>query len=439
MYYFRRKAYDSAIIYFKDVLDQVREHADGARRRRCGWSRRTRRSSTRTTPRSMCAQLRAALPERPRRRASVCQGVPMRRRGEAGLGPTAPSSRSRRQTADALTRADRAPRGELRSPAQRPSAGRRRRVRRAVSRSPRLHSRGRPAAQGRAGRGDRGAAVGDDAAARRRRSALRGRARSKSTGAGYLTRLTHWRTLAGRWPRRSCSGSSAPTSLRLVRQVARAGANRRSSRRSSCCSGRATRPNLAAMPGAPQSAGDAAHRHLVDRDSRARAGRASRFEGSCRTPSPRSSRPSGCTDRGLHAQASHQRRLRNAPRARTEEDPADRRRDQRAVRSAARRLRGGAARPDGEVPRASFASGPASSRRASPTLKEQKRAASDPAERERIDAELSGADGRGGAEGELREEIADVLDEILPEAFATVREGARRLARHDGRWSPATS
>jgi preprotein translocase subunit SecA len=61
------------------------------------------------------------------------------------------------------------------------------------------------------------------------------------------------------------------------------------------------------------------------------------------------------------------------------------------------------------------------------SLKEQKRSASDPVERERIDTELSGADGRGGAEGKLRREIADVLDEILPEAFATVREGARRL------------
>ena len=60
-------------------------------------------------------------------------------------------------------------------------------------------------------------------------------------------------------------------------------------------------------------------------------------------------------------------------------------------------------------------------------LKEQKHSASDPAERDRIDAALSGADGRGGAEGELRTAIAEVLDEILPEAFATVREGARRL------------
>ena len=60
-------------------------------------------------------------------------------------------------------------------------------------------------------------------------------------------------------------------------------------------------------------------------------------------------------------------------------------------------------------------------------LKEQKRTASDPVERDRIDAELTGADGRGGAETALRQEIADVLDELLPEAFATVREGARRL------------
>src|SRR6478672_12445657 len=57
-------------------------------------------------------------------------------------------------------------------------------------------------------------------------------------------------------------------------------------------------------------------------------------------------------------------------------------------------------------------------------LKDAKRNATDPAERERIDADLSGSDGRGGAEGELRKELAELLDEILPEAFATVREGA---------------
>src|SRR5687767_6698864 len=60
-------------------------------------------------------------------------------------------------------------------------------------------------------------------------------------------------------------------------------------------------------------------------------------------------------------------------------------------------------------------------------LKEQKRIAKDPAEREKIDNELGGADGRGGLEARLREVIRDTLDEILPEAFATVREAARRL------------
>ena len=60
-------------------------------------------------------------------------------------------------------------------------------------------------------------------------------------------------------------------------------------------------------------------------------------------------------------------------------------------------------------------------------LKDRKRDAADAAERDRIDDELNGADGRGGAEGALRKAIADALDEILPEAFATVREACRRL------------
>jgi preprotein translocase subunit SecA len=60
-------------------------------------------------------------------------------------------------------------------------------------------------------------------------------------------------------------------------------------------------------------------------------------------------------------------------------------------------------------------------------LGNRKRVAADPAEREELDNELSGVDGRGGVEAELRKAIADVLDELLPEAFATVREAARRL------------
>jgi preprotein translocase subunit SecA len=60
-------------------------------------------------------------------------------------------------------------------------------------------------------------------------------------------------------------------------------------------------------------------------------------------------------------------------------------------------------------------------------LRNRKRVATDPAEREEIDNELSGVDGRGGVESELRAALAEVLDELLPEAFATVREAARRL------------
>jgi preprotein translocase subunit SecA len=60
-------------------------------------------------------------------------------------------------------------------------------------------------------------------------------------------------------------------------------------------------------------------------------------------------------------------------------------------------------------------------------LRERKRTAADASEREAIDNELEGADGRGGLEGELRQIIAETLDEILPEAFATVKEACRRL------------
>src|SRR5438270_2590411 len=60
-------------------------------------------------------------------------------------------------------------------------------------------------------------------------------------------------------------------------------------------------------------------------------------------------------------------------------------------------------------------------------LKERKRGTSDPGARDAIDNELSGVDGRGGVEQELREATARVLDELLPEAFATVREATRRL------------
>ena len=60
-------------------------------------------------------------------------------------------------------------------------------------------------------------------------------------------------------------------------------------------------------------------------------------------------------------------------------------------------------------------------------LKQQKHDTADVAAREAIDLQLVGADGQGGLERQYRSELAEVLDEILPEAFATVREAARRL------------
>ena len=74
--------------------------------------------------------------------------------------------------------------------------------------------------------------------------------------------------------------------------------------------------------------------------------------------------------------------------------------------------------------------------------KEKKKHTADAAERAAIDDALTGEDGRGGVEGELRERLAEVLEDILPEAFATVREAARRLVGttvrvtdHDIEWN----
>ncbi|MBP7550497.1 MAG: preprotein translocase subunit SecA [Gemmatimonadaceae bacterium] len=60
-------------------------------------------------------------------------------------------------------------------------------------------------------------------------------------------------------------------------------------------------------------------------------------------------------------------------------------------------------------------------------LKAQKHAATEPSARDALDAELAGPDGQGGVEAEYRALVGEVLDELLPEAFATVREAARRL------------
>ena len=60
-------------------------------------------------------------------------------------------------------------------------------------------------------------------------------------------------------------------------------------------------------------------------------------------------------------------------------------------------------------------------------LRAQKHDAADAAARDAIDAELAGGDGQGGLEREFRALLREVLDDLLPEAFATVREVARRL------------
>ena len=74
-------------------------------------------------------------------------------------------------------------------------------------------------------------------------------------------------------------------------------------------------------------------------------------------------------------------------------------------------------------------------------LKVRKHDAADAEARDAIDAELVGADGQGGMERAFRDLLRDVLDEILPEAFATVREAARRsvgtqtsVTGHDQPW-----
>jgi preprotein translocase subunit SecA len=60
-------------------------------------------------------------------------------------------------------------------------------------------------------------------------------------------------------------------------------------------------------------------------------------------------------------------------------------------------------------------------------LKAKKHAATEASDREALELEISGPTGSGGLEAQYREALAEVLDEILPEAFATVREAARRL------------
>ena len=146
-------------------------------------------------------------------------------------------------------------------------------------------------------------------------------------------------------------------------------------------------------------------------------------------PSRTTSRATGCTDRGLHVQASTSARVIGTRHERERKrDPADRRRDQRArgrgcTSVSEEELRGQTEKFRGIIrERTRRARG--ARRRAARSRSARRRIRPSASG---IDTELSGVDGRGGVEGELRDAIAEVLDEILPEAFATVREAARRL------------
>ncbi len=60
-------------------------------------------------------------------------------------------------------------------------------------------------------------------------------------------------------------------------------------------------------------------------------------------------------------------------------------------------------------------------------IKAEKHGAASAEAREALDHQLTGPDGQGGLEQEYRLAVREALDDLLPEAFATVREAARRL------------
>jgi preprotein translocase subunit SecA len=75
-------------------------------------------------------------------------------------------------------------------------------------------------------------------------------------------------------------------------------------------------------------------------------------------------------------------------------------------------------------------------------LREEKRHSVDPSERERLSLEIN------GLESQLRETLGDALEDILPEAFAVVKDTCRRLLGREitvtgqkmtGTWCPTTS
>ena len=142
MYYFRRKCFDCGMIYFKDVLTKYANSptAHDAALRLVESYKAVR---YRDDAADLCAQIRQRYPNDPDVR-KVCAGVAVIAAAKPDSVPPVANEAAR-----ALSREDRAPRGELRSPPQRAPSRGRRRVRRAVARPPGFHSRRGSAAQGR--------------------------------------------------------------------------------------------------------------------------------------------------------------------------------------------------------------------------------------------------------------------------------------------------
>ena len=354
MYYFRRKAYDSAIIYFKDVVTKYPERADGARRASAAGRGVPGRSAIATTPPNRARSFDAAISRRSEvsRRAST--SVPPARRQptrvrDAGDRPRRAEPCGSASSAGVRSSAHRAPACRLDAveqlgarplvfvPAARPAAQGGRGTaqrRRTGSRWCDARARDDPASSVDAIEIDRGGlSYTVDTLARRRAAVPVGRA------------------VLARWRRRA----------RVVRPVAGARSGSSSWRRSSCCTraatteaaGRGSRRRRNALRRRSALAADAAHRHVVDRDPRAACGTGQSIRGF--VPDAVAGvhrRARGCTGRGTHVQdASSARSSARATSAsgRRIQPIVDEinEHDERLQAVSEEELRG----PDGEVPR----------------------------------------------------------------------------------------
>ena len=220
MYYLRRKAHDSAIIYFKDVVAKY-PTTPSARMAQLRLVDAYKAIRYKDDAADQCAELdeasrrrrgaggRAATSRRSRRRRPPTRREPPRRRralrpAEACASGSTAGASIRRTSATCSRSIDAAEQLELDARA--------------------IRARLDSAAEGGTSVGRPGRPARHDRAPRRRASQGSRSIPRKSTGPGYLTRLTPWQG----WRRRSRSGArSAPRRRRLrpLRSVAGAGAN----------------------------------------------------------------------------------------------------------------------------------------------------------------------------------------------------------------------